>query len=138
MDRGELVVYCHNQLYFSHTCDGIQTRRRTEDFSWTYGRAPNAIDIFVGFFKMHIQATTRGQPYYTVFPRNRPVKSPFTHFHNVKALRLAPRHKSLTTLADIFRADLVYLICNGCGMPAGIAYNVPFRTPGSVPHFGTC
>ena len=30
------------------------------------------------------------------------------HLHNVKVLRLAPRHKPLTTLADIFRADLVY------------------------------
>ena len=31
-----------------------------------------------------------------------------SHLHNIKALRLAPRHKPLTTLADIFRADLVY------------------------------
>ena len=31
-----------------------------------------------------------------------------THLHNVKVLCLAPRHKPLTTLADIFRADLVY------------------------------
>ena len=27
------------------------------------------------------------------------------HLHNVKVLRLAPRHKPLTTLADIFRVS---------------------------------
>ena len=33
---------------------------------------------FVRFFNVPVQAPTRGQPFYTVIPRNRPIKSPFT------------------------------------------------------------
>ena len=33
---------------------------------------------FVGILKVLVQAPTRGQPFYTVIPRNRPIKSPFT------------------------------------------------------------
>ena len=33
---------------------------------------------FVRFFNMHVQAPTRGHPFYTVISRNRPIKSPFT------------------------------------------------------------
>ena len=33
---------------------------------------------FVGFFNVPVQAPTRGQPFYTVIPRNRPIESPFT------------------------------------------------------------
>ena len=33
---------------------------------------------FVGFFNVPVQAPTRGYPFYTVIPRNRPIWSPFT------------------------------------------------------------
>ena len=33
---------------------------------------------FVGFFNVPVQALTRGQPFYTVIPRNCPIQSPFT------------------------------------------------------------
>ena len=33
---------------------------------------------FVGFFNVPVQTPTRGHPFYTVIPRNRPIKSPFT------------------------------------------------------------
>ena len=36
--------------------------------SWTYGRAPNAIDISVGFFNVPVLAPTRDHPFYTVIP----------------------------------------------------------------------
>ena len=32
---------------------------------------------FVGFFNVPVQAPTRGHPFYTVIPRNRPILSPF-------------------------------------------------------------
>ena len=33
---------------------------------------------FVGFFNVPVQAPIRDLSFYTVFPRNRPIKSPFT------------------------------------------------------------
>ena len=33
---------------------------------------------FVGFFNVPVKASTRGQPFYTVISRNRPIKTPFT------------------------------------------------------------
>ena len=38
----------------------------------TYGRAPNATDVFVGFFNVPVQAPTRGQPFYTAMPNLAP------------------------------------------------------------------
>ena len=46
--------------------------------SWTYGRAPNAIDI-VGFFNVPVQAPTRDQPFYTVIPTHRPFSRLLRH-----------------------------------------------------------
>ena len=34
--------------------------------------------LFEGFFNVPVIAQTRGQPFYTVIPRNRPILSPFT------------------------------------------------------------
>ena len=33
---------------------------------------------FKGFFNVPVQAPTRGHPFYTIIPRNHPIKSPFT------------------------------------------------------------
>ena len=43
-----------------------------EKNGWTYGRAPNAIDKFVGFFNVPIQVPTRDQTFYTAIPTHRP------------------------------------------------------------------
>ena len=50
MRWGELVVKRHNWRYYSHTCDGIYIDVQADwrRSSWTYGRAPNAIDISKG------------------------------------------------------------------------------------------
>ena len=57
------------QSYMWRHTDVQADRRR----SMTYGRAPNAIDIFVGFFNVPVLAPTRDQPFYTVIPTHRPI-----------------------------------------------------------------
>ena len=48
---------------------------------------------FVGFFNVPVQAPTRGHPFYTVIPRNRPILAPFTITLRIRRThsRLNPR-----------------------------------------------
>ena len=62
-------VLCHMQWYFSHICDGTDVQADWR--SWTYGRAPNAIDISQGSLTWRYYTDT-GHPFYTVTPTYRP------------------------------------------------------------------
>ena len=60
------------QLYiWRHRCAGGLNKLYLRSGSQRHGH-------FVGFFNRPVQVTTWGQPFYTVFLRNRPIKSPFT------------------------------------------------------------
>ena len=50
--------------------------RRTEEVVPTVG-LPRHRHV-EGFFKMSVKASTRGEPFYTVIPRNCPIQTPFT------------------------------------------------------------
>ena len=50
--------------------------KRTEQVGPTVGLPRHR--HFEGFFNVPVQASTRGEPFYTVIPRNCPIKTPFT------------------------------------------------------------
>ena len=65
------------QRYFSHTCDGIDVQAAWRR-SFTYGRAPNAIDISQGSLTCPSYTDTL-QTFYTVIPTHRPFSRLFRH-----------------------------------------------------------
>ena len=72
-------IYCltsQSRIFQSYMWRHIDVH--TDWRSWTCGWAPKAIDISQGFFNVPVQAPTRDHLFYTIIPRNRPIKSPFT------------------------------------------------------------
>ena len=68
---GQMMVTCHLLPHFAkltaHRCAGGLKEK------WDLRSGSQRHRHFVGFFNVPAQAPIRGQPFYTVIPRNRPI-----------------------------------------------------------------